>query len=369
MENKIKFGISIYPETQNIDEVIDYIKLANKYGYSRIFTSLLQIDESKKEEQLSNFKKVFEIARELNYEIVLDVAPVVFDKLNIKLPDTKFFSDLGATTIRLDEGYDGYMEKEILDNNPDIDLEINMSTSINYIDKVKRQNTNLDRVKGSHNFYPQKYSGLDFDYFIESSKIHKEAGIRTQAFITSQSDNSKYGPWNVNEGLCSVEDHRDLPSLIQAQHLIATGYIDDISFGNSFASEEELEAVSSIKKDNIILEVELEENISNEERSLLLDYDNHFRRGDISPYFIRSTMGRVDYADHDFNNTHNHKKQEYGEVWILNNEFDRYKGEVQIILKDMPEDPKKNLVGKISKQSQILMPFIKSETKFSFKTK
>ena len=57
-------------------------------------------------------------------------------------------------------------------------------------------------------------------------------------FITSHVAN--IGPWDINDGLCTLEEHRNLTIEVQAKHLWATGLIDDVIIGNAYASEEEL---------------------------------------------------------------------------------------------------------------------------------
>lgn len=42
-----RLGISIYPDRMGIEETKEYIKLASKYGFQRIFTSFLQIKGTK----------------------------------------------------------------------------------------------------------------------------------------------------------------------------------------------------------------------------------------------------------------------------------------------------------------------------------
>ncbi|MFT8661475.1 MupG family TIM beta-alpha barrel fold protein, partial [Liquorilactobacillus ghanensis] len=37
-------GISIYPENSTLEEDINYLKLAHENGFSRVFTSLLQVN-------------------------------------------------------------------------------------------------------------------------------------------------------------------------------------------------------------------------------------------------------------------------------------------------------------------------------------
>ena len=38
-----EIGVSIYPSKSNVDEDRAYLKLASEYGFTRIFTSLLEI--------------------------------------------------------------------------------------------------------------------------------------------------------------------------------------------------------------------------------------------------------------------------------------------------------------------------------------
>ena len=46
------------------------------------------------------------------------------------------------------------------------------------------------------------------------------------AFISSQV--GEIGPWDVNDGLPTLEMHRQLPVTVQAKHLFATNLIDDV---------------------------------------------------------------------------------------------------------------------------------------------
>ena len=66
-------------------------------------------------------------------------------------------------------------------------------------------------------------------------------GIPSAVFISSNEDNT-HGPWPVHDGLPTVEDHRWIPAELQVRHWIAVGDVDEIIFGNAFASEEEFKA-------------------------------------------------------------------------------------------------------------------------------
>ena len=40
-----RLGISVYPNDSNLDETKDYIRLAAKYGFERIFTCLISAND------------------------------------------------------------------------------------------------------------------------------------------------------------------------------------------------------------------------------------------------------------------------------------------------------------------------------------
>lgn len=356
---KHKLGISIYPEYQETKDVLEYVTKAHRLGYERIFSSLLQVEKVSKDEILKKLTIIFNYCKNLGFEVVLDVAPNIFNILEINLPNVEFFEKLGVTTIRFDEGFDYDIGYSIIKNSK-INIEVNISTDESIASEIVKSNIPMNRIIGSHNFYPQKYSGLDYDYFIKMSKLFNSIGLRNSAFVTSQNPKATVGPWPGNDTLCSLEDHRNLPILVQAQHLLLSGYIDDISIGNANASDDELNILSSIDPDIVQLEVERINDLSSIEEKILFEFNNHFRRGDLTSYFIRSTMSRVEYSDESIKARKIVKKQLPGEIYILNDEFARYKGELHIILKEMPYDYKKNYVGKIKDSNEILLKYIDS---------
>ena len=55
-----------------------------------------------------------------------------------------------------------------------------------------------DNLLGSHNFYPQQYTGLGYDYFVQTSEQYRQYGINTAAFVSS--NDATYGPWPMQDG-------------------------------------------------------------------------------------------------------------------------------------------------------------------------
>ena len=92
---------------------------------------------------------------------------------------------------------------------------------------------------------------------------------------------------------------------------------------------------------------------------------SHFVRGDMSEYMARSTQPRVIYASGSIppRNTRDLKP---GDVVILNDNYTRYKGELHIILKDMPNDGKKNVIGHIPENEKMLLKYLEPWRTFRF---
>lgn len=359
-----RLGISIYPEHSTVERDTAYIKRAAECGFERVFTCLLSaqkpIDVIREE-----FTETISVARNLGMDVILDIAPAVFSGLGISYDDLSFFAELGASGIRLDLGFDGLRESQFTYNQYDLDIEINMSNNTNYVNNIFSHNPKQTKLLGCHNFYPQRFTGLDFDFFIACSQRFKDLGLRTAAFVSSSA--ATIGPWDVNDGLCTLEEHRELPITTQAKHLWATNLIDDVIIGNAYASDEELVALGALNRYVLEFEVEVEAGTSAIERKIIFE-EPHIRRGDISSYMIRSTPSRTKYKDEQFP-VRPVDAHTCGDVMIGNDNFGKYKGELQLILKTMPIDDRKNLVARVVEHERFLIPYIGAWNTLAFKEK
>ncbi len=356
-------GISIYPEKAKKEEIISYINLAAKYGFKRVFTCLLSAEGSK-EEIKKDFFEIISKAKENGMEVILDIAPSVFTKLNISYDNLVFFKELGATGIRLDEGFDGLKESQMTYNEFKLDIEINMSSGTKYVDNIISFSPNKNKLIGCHNFYPMEYSGLSLETFIATSTQFKKLGIRSAAFVSS--NDAKHGPWPIMDGLCTLEMHRKLPITTQIKHLMLLDLVDDIIIANAFASEEELKSISEIG-DIIALDIKFDKSATNLEKEIVLN-ENHLNRGDTSDYLIRSTQSRIKYKNENFEPLNTKKEIARGSIVVGNNNFGQYKGELHLVKKDhLDIEGRKNNVAKILDYDLFLLDYIKPWSKFSFK--
>ena len=86
---------------------------------------------------------------------------------------------------------------------------------------------------------------------------------------------------------------------------------------------------------------------------------------DLSPYLFRSTASRVVFADRDFP-AHDTRDLEPGDVVVVNGRGGRYKGELQIVRRPIPNDGTRNVVATVEGPEAALLDCLDSWTPFTF---
>ncbi len=352
-------GFSIYPEKHSLETMKAYIDLLHRYQAKRVFISLLQIDPMN-QQVVEKYQAIIHYANSKDMVVIADMNPTIIKEFEWQDDLAKELHNWGIKGVRLDESLDKESIVALTHNPYDIKVELNMSTDITVLLELLNHPIKKENIIGSHNFYPHKFTGLSVDHFLKMSQIYKEKDIETAAFINSH--DATEGPWPVSEGLCTVEDYRELSLADQYQILQATGLIDHVIIANQFVSEKELQELSVVKGEEIYFTVELIDDISSVEEKII-DYP-HVYRGDISDYVIRSTWPRVKYSDESIPNRHQEKLAERGMILIDNDHYGRYKGELQIALKSFTLSDKTNIVGRILPEQLPLLDYLKPWQEF-----
>ncbi|WP_179395341.1 DUF871 domain-containing protein [Lacticaseibacillus absianus] len=356
-----KLGVSVYPERSTYEQDAAYLALAAKYGFKRVFTSLLEI-RGNKDEVVASFKRVVDHANQLGMQVMVDINPALFKQLGVAYDDLAFFHDLGAWGVRLDLGFTGAEEAQMTRNPYGIKIEVNMSQGTHYIDNIMSFSPNRDNLLGSHNFYPHRYSGLGQDFFEFATAMYTRYDLNTAAFVNAHA--ATFGPWPTQDGLCTLEAHRDLPLATQIKHYVLMDSINDVIIGNAYASEAELKAAhDAFYADYPALRVIPAADSTALERELMFA-NAHSYRGDRSEYLLRSSQTRVKYADRAFPAHHTVAIQR-GDVLIDNDGYGQYKGETQIALREMVNDGRVNVVGHVHPEELFLLPYLKPWSGFT----
>lgn len=371
-----KLGISVYPDKTPIEEVYTYMEKAAKLGFTRIFTCFLSIPDDEREEYLVSFKDFMKKAHELGFEVAADTNPAVFDIIGATPDNLKPFADLGLDIIRLDGNFGTQGDIQVTRNPYNIKIEFNASMDAG-VELLINNGGNKDQMIMCHNFFPERYTGLDFDLFMEFNRYWKELNLHTAAFVSSNNEHT-IGPWQVFCGLPTVEIMRGLPIEVQARYLLATGDVDDILIGNYPATDEELEALSKINYQAIEVRVEEVEGITKNEQLIMYDFAPHWDRYDHSSFMLRSSQPRVKFkaqkSVQDLFTTDESIQVESqsipyrdpgkkmftrGDVLVVNDNLAHYRGELEIVLTEIPNDGERNLVATVKPEDLGLLEFIK----------
>lgn len=356
---KKRIGISIYPEKVGEKETIDFIKEVHSFGLNRIFANLLMVKDDKEgREGIEMRTRVFKVAKDLGFEIILDVNPKVYKEFKLDKTELNFFHKMNVTGIRLDEDFGGEVEAELSNNKLGMKIEINASAATTTIDNAMKHGANKENLIVCHNFYPMQYTGLNYERFLYLSKYFDDLGLDVAAFITLQKEQNGVGPWDVNDGMPTLEMDRFLDISDQARHLLAIGTIKDIIISQH---KPEISQLESLKKlldlgKDLIYKFDIYPGLTKEEKTIL-DYGKHVNRIDINDFFIRSTMTRVIYKDMSIAPRNNNKPLKRGDVVVLNDLFGRYKGELHIVTTDMPADKRKNSIGRVTDFDMNILDF------------
>lgn len=357
-----QFGISVYPDQRDPAVWVAYIDLAAKWGATRVFTCLLS-PEGTPDEILDRFHPVLARAQALGMTVIADVAPSVMKRLGITPMNLSYLQHLGVGGYRLDEGMDAVTEAALTRDESGLIVELNGSVDSSIPDEILDAGGNPHRLWVCHNFYPQRFTGLSWKHFTQCNAHWKRLGLRTAAFIGVNRPDA-VGPWPLFEGLVTLELHRDWPLDRQARHLLATDAVDDVLLSNGPLTEDELRSVFQLDPSVVSLRIDLDPDVTSLEREIVFEFA-HQVRPDQGDYMIRSTMPRIVYAQSSIP-ARSSRSFKAGDVVILNDAFGRYKGELHVVLKDLPDDGRRNLVGTLSLEEQTLIEALVPHRQFRF---
>ncbi|MGL6063627.1 MAG: DUF871 domain-containing protein [Fusobacteriaceae bacterium] len=354
----MSFGFSIYFGLDNTkDENIKLLKDAHMLGFTRIFTSL-HIPEVNYKILKNEVKEFFQLAKEMNMDIISDMSPNTFKFLDLEDMDLKGLKDLGVKTIRIDFGYSEEEISAMSKNEYGIKIQLNASTVTKYFfEKLDKLSPNYEKIDALHNFYPRINTGISEECMVSKNILLKDRKIKIYAFV--QSNHRKRSP--IKEGLPTLEDHRGIEVKKAANHLFAIGN-NGVFIGDSLPSEEELIGLSSLNPDSVELRLAIK---TVDKISIDLLKKVHSSRTDSSRDAIRASESRIILGGN-LIKPENTVEKKYGDVTIDNENYNRYMGELQILLTDLKEDERTNVVASILQEDIYLLKYMEEGKKFHF---
>jgi len=352
-------GISAFVGLHHsLDTLRCYLQLAQKYGYTRLFTSL-HIPEADPNLLLSNFQIFVNDAKSLGYSITADISPQALTLLGGTLSDAASLKALGLSALRLDYGFSPE-QIAAFTHSSGIEVELNGSTvTSGILQQLYEAKADFTKIRACHNYYPRPETGLSFPLFAQRSKLLREYDIPVFAFIPSLS--SPRGP--IFAGLPTLEKHRHLSPELAAKELLASELVDGLLFGDPLVAETELAAIAALQATCMELKVTVNPNASMTEQKIL--FAEHTNRIDPGEGVIRSQEARNLCSS--IIPPRTATPRQIGAVTIDNQDYLRYMGEMQIIQSPLPADPRVNLAAQVIPEEIFLLSYLSPGKSFRLK--
>ncbi|MGE7878188.1 MupG family TIM beta-alpha barrel fold protein [Peribacillus muralis] len=324
-------GFSFYLQDPDAENQI--IHAAN-LGVRRAFTSL-HIPEEKGELAV-RMSELFKFAQTYGVEVHADVSIKTLEYLGIS--GFLDLASLGVKGIRLDDGFD---MTAITALSKVFSLSLNASTlNEEELLAVLESGIQPESLIAWHNFYPRPETGLEEVFFHEQNKRFKHYGIPIHAFIPGAG--SKRGP--VHMGLPTVEKHRFMNPYAAGVDLLS--HVDAVYVGDQGTEGNLLQDLFNYESLNI-LSVRME--------SARLPSGRYKLRPEVSRDVFRLQNTRVTGAVEPENTI----RRTLGAITMDNDEYGRYRGEIQICKRDLEANHRVNVIGRVIEEDLPLLAFLK----------
>ncbi|CAN7194338.1 MupG family TIM beta-alpha barrel fold protein [Rossellomorea sp. LjRoot5] len=325
-------GISVYLSDEDAEA---RILRASSTGVKLAFTSLHIPEESGiSTERVRGLLSLFK--RE-GFQVFADVSKKTPAMLG--LHHFEELKELGVTSLRLD---DGFTTDEMLELSRQFRIAINASTVGEK--ELKRWidcGLETENMIAWHNFYPKPETGLDEEYFLEQQHLYDTLSIPIYAFIPG--DEKKRGPLHL--GLPTLEDHRGQSPYVSAVQLKRWG-VSGVFVGDPGCSVELLGKLVRFDQEDVI------------------ELSYRGSDGIQGEYQLRPDPGRDVFRLLDTRTESEippqlTEERPRGTITQDNDLYGRYKGEMQIVRRDLESNPAVNVVGRVCDEDLPLLESFK----------
>ncbi|HEY2493092.1 MAG TPA: MupG family TIM beta-alpha barrel fold protein [Paenibacillus sp.] len=330
-------GVLVSLTEQSVDKTIEYLKFMHQNGFDSIFTSL-QIPEEDPSALLDPLSRIGGFAGDHDMMLMVDVSPRTFRHFSI--PELR---ESGVTGLRIDTGMEN---SEISALTQDWLVALNASTIDEaFLADLRELQADFSSLEAWHNYYPRPETGLEWDSFKKKNEWLQSQGLTVAAFIPG--DGELRGP--LHEGLPTLEQHRHQSPFASYLELQYEAAVDHVVIGDLSVSEWTMQQFISWNEGTVVVGVR-------DQRPSHIWKELHHNRPDIARDVIRSEDARS-Y----FNGSiepDNCVERPIGTLTLDNDNYKRYKGEFQVVLKPLPADDRVNVIGYVIDQDLPLMSFL-----------
>ena len=352
------FGLSVFLGNELTDDKKQYLKQMKEAGFTSVFTSL-HIPEENTDQYMQRLTGLGLLVKELDMELIADISKGALEKLGISIHSASSLEklkQLGLKGLRVDYGFSN---QEIAFMSNSLDVALNASTiNPKDVEELTQHKANFDQMTAMHNYYPRPETGLAKEVFQKKNIWLNEIGFTVAAFVPG--DEELRGP--LNEHLPTLEDHRALHPLAAALESVKDCSVDAVYIGDPKISAKTLEQFKQyIQEDTILFHVEPVNHSPYFERIL----GKHQNRWDPAKDVLRSADAR--FKEITEIEPHETSRRFRGTVTLDNNLYQRYMGETQVVVHELPADEKVNVVAQIKKDDLALLDWCVAGSPFELK--
>lgn len=343
MPDQLGFSVYLTSFEQQREELV-----ANAGSGAPVFLSL-HISEEFSEDYCRRAEEICRWLSGQGYRIIADVS--VKTVAQFGEPDLiRLAERMGIWALRVDYGFS---VEEIAALAARIPVVLNASTTSP--EDAARIAAAGPLVMAMHNFYPRPETGLDDEFFLESTRALQAAGLKVLAFIPG--DETLRGP--IHEGLPTLERHRGLPPSACFADLAVRFGVDGIFVGDPGISRRERGRIARYCREGVLeIPAELESGADG-------IYDRIFTcRPDSPAWIIRFAESREYSCFGKQVEPMNCLPRTRGSITVDNDGYGRYSGEVQLVRSDLPADSRVNVIGRLAEPWLLLADCVRRGEKF-----
>jgi len=345
----MKIGFSIYLGTDVVKNN-QVIEKATQAKMTYVFTSL-HIPEEKVSDYRDALKALLTKCNAAGIKLIADISPHTLEKLDCG--DYDELLALGFDYIRPDFGYTDF---EIVDLSKKFHVVFNASTThVAHVKKWEALGADLTKFTACHNFYPKPLTGLSLKKVSEMNGLFKSLGMMTMSFVAGNLDYRE----PLFLGLPTVEDQRQGDVFLNMLQLFDEGQSDVVLIGDVDVTADVWERIRDYHEDHLSLRCKIKEGYE------FIKDKVHHDRPDSSDYVIRSQESRQDRRQILKDEV---LERPRGTIFISNEAYLRYEGELEIARVNLGADACVNVIGCVVEEDQKYLPYIKAGMGFKLRT-
>lgn len=308
------------------------VEKAKRADLSYAFTSL-HIPEESVGSYREEVKYLLDLCADAGLSLMVDIGPRTLEKLGLhSLSELKQTS---VTHVRMDYGFS---YEQIVALSHDFNVVFNASTLLEQdIRALRALHADFTKFSACHNFYPKPLTGLSLEKTRRINENLRRLGMSTMAFAAG--DGELRGP--LKEGLPTVEEHRGADVLFQFLQLRRECKTDICLVGDVNLTDASWERLGELAQGYVSLRAQLRPEYA------FLREQIHHDRPDSSAYVIRSQESRGYAAEGKKFPAEPPAPRSRGSISVGNEGYLRYSGETEIARRDLPTEPRVNIVGRV----------------------